>query len=196
MTQEGFRHPRPATDVTVRARVELESLFTPPQPAVQVIVKRRRPGAVVAADPGNGSPSVDSLAPTDGLAPAERGPRVHRLEPPPAPRSASPIAAHAGADQDALTPATGSMRPRRRRRKAAARDSVRQPSPVRIVMQAPAPPAPPAAPRQEEPAWRRILCVPPEAVSYLQVLHALGEVQALLDEARLASGFRPEAPCS
>jgi hypothetical protein len=57
---------------------------------------------------------------------------------------------------------------------------------VRIVVQAP----PKPVPAQDEPAWRRILCVEPEEVSYRQVLQALREVQALLAQAQQASRFR------
>jgi hypothetical protein len=54
---------------------------------------------------------------------------------------------------------------------------------VHVVVQAPPKPLVPV----DEPAWRRILCVPPEEVSYLQVLQALRQVQMLMEQAQRAS---------
>lgn len=190
MTQEGFRDPPAVSDDSARARVELEGLFAAPQAAVKVIVKRRRASAAPAAEPGDGALQADADQRIGSGVAAERGPKVHRLTASPARPAANARAAQATPARDDHALSAGSTSARRARRTSASRDPVRRPSPVRIVMQAQPKPAAP----QDEPAWRRILCVELEEVSYRQVLLALNELQTVLDQARDASDFVVETP--
>lgn len=190
MTPDGFRDPLPATDDAARARIELEGLFARDQPAVKVLIKKRRRPAAQGSEAGGAAlaqtrdqtlPPAADASPTHGSDARAHGPRVHRLRAPAAgPATGMPAApastnGHGGGMDD--------LRPARARRARMPRDPSRRPSPVHVVVQAPPKPAVSA----EQPAWRRILCVAPEEVSYLEVVQALRQVQTLLEQARHAS---------
>jgi hypothetical protein len=104
---------------------------------------------------------------------------------------ASALAQATGTESGNSPLTAGSSLPLRTRRTRAARDLVRRPSPVHVVLQVPPKPAVPAY----VPAWRRILCVEPEEFSYGHVLQALSELQDLVQEAQQAqraNRFRPD----
>jgi len=180
MTLEDFREPLPAADAAGRARIELDSLFARPQPAVSVTVKKRRWAGGADAAPAAGAPVAQHGSPVPAEASAPPGPRVHRLAGP-TPRAPSTDEAWAGA-QAAPTPTSA---PRARRTRAA-RDPLRRPGAVHILLQAP--PPRPTAPA-DLPAWQRILCVPPPPVSARALLQALATVQDLLAQAQRARGL-------
>lgn len=180
MTHDALRDASPATDDAARARAELEGLFARDQSAVTVVVKKRRLPATPGSAAGTGPQAQAQDAevfPLSGDTLA-RGPRVHRLRPSTLRPTVNLPAAPAGA-ADHGSVGAGALRTRRGR---SLRDPSRQPSAVHVVVQAPPRPAAPA----DEPAWRRILCVTPQEVSYLEVLQALHHVQTLLEQARHA----------
>lgn len=202
MTLEGFRDPLPMSDAADRARSELDNLFARPQPAVTVVVKKRRWAGTATGGSDDVAAHTSVTPPTSHDAAGAHAPRVHRLatavpgrhdpgeqrseqsgkscgDPP---RGAAARTAPVGPAAD-VAPAAPSASPRRRR---AARNPARRPSPVRIVMQAP----PKPAEAEVQPAWQRILCVAPPPVSYRQVLQTLEEVQVLLAQAKQAGTLR------
>jgi hypothetical protein len=206
MTLEGFRDPLPMSDAADRARSEIDNLFARPQPAVTVVVKKRRWAGTATRGSDDLAADTSMTPPTAHDAAGAHAPRVHRLatavpgrhdpgeqrseqsgkqcgkpcgDPP---RGAAAQTAPVGPAAD-VAPAASSGSPRRRR---AARNPARRPSPVRIVMQAP----PKPAVAEVQPAWQRILCVAPPPVSYRQVLQTLEEVQVLLAQAKQAGTLR------
>jgi hypothetical protein len=186
------------SDDSLDPRRQLANLFRRPPPAVTVIVKKRRhiAGEIVGHVAGNTAEETLSVR-TDS---ADQGPRssvqpnhrrqdatvgnaaslsrVHRAPMAPANDRGAGASTAGGHVEPAVPQAVVAQRRRR------GRDPLRQPGEVRILVQSP---TPPADSPEDVPAWQRLLRLPEQDVSYLQVVQALRQLQQTVQEAQRAA---------
>lgn len=197
MNDDGRRPGDPRLAVVADLRAGVDGYLTAlamKQPAVRVVFKRRRgaiePGATPDSGP-TGSPTAG------GAAIEERRPRIHQVRPtaaaPAGPRPAEvpPQGQPAGADayrmrtQGADAAAPPPSPPRRRAR----RDPMRAPGEVKRIVFEP-PPRPAAEAAEPEGQEGPVFIIAADS-GYAQVMAALGDVRATLDQALHARRFRP-----